>query len=57
MFATFADLVLRVILAFIFSHFFGAVGIWLSWPIGWGLAVVLSFAFYKKVIKFLEIRN
>ncbi len=57
MFATFADLVLRVILAFIFSHFFGAVGIWLSWPIGWGLAVVLSFAFYKKVIRFLEIRN
>lgn len=51
MFATFADLVLRVILAFIFSHFFGAVGIWLSWPIGWGLAVVLSFMFYKKVIK------
>ncbi|MBE6814609.1 MAG: MATE family efflux transporter [Ruminococcaceae bacterium] len=57
MFATFADLVLRVILAFIFSHFFGAVGIWLSWPIGWGLAVVLSFAFYKKVVKVLEIRN
>ena len=57
MFATFADLVLRVILAFVFSHFFGAVGIWLSWPIGWGLAVVLSFAFYKKVVKVLEIRN
>ena len=51
MFATFADLVFRVILAFIFSHFFGAVGIWLSWPIGWGLAVVLSFAFYKRVVK------
>lgn len=51
MFATFADLVLRVILAFIFSHFFGAVGIWLSWPIGWGLAVVLSFAFYRNVVK------
>ena len=57
MFATFADLVLRVILAFIFSHFFGAVGIWLSWPIGWGLAVVLSYTFYKKVVKVLEIRN
>lgn len=57
MFATFADLVLRVILAFIFSHFFGAVGIWLSWPIGWGLAVVLSFAFYRNVVKGLGIRN
>lgn len=54
MFATFADLVLRVILAFIFSHFFGAVGIWMSWPIGWLLAVVLSFTFYKKVVKRLE---
>ena len=51
MFATFADLVLRVILAFVFSPIFGAVGIWLSWPIGWGLAVVLSFAFYKRVVK------
>ena len=57
MFATFADLVLRVILAFIFSHFFGAVGIWLSWPIGWGLAVVLSFAFYKKVVRGLVSRK
>lgn len=54
MIATFADLVLRVILAFVFSDMFGAVGIWLSWPIGWGLAVVLSFSFYKKVVKGLE---
>ena len=57
MIATFADLVLRVILAFIFSHFFGAIGIWMSWPIGWLLAVVLSFLFYKKVIKGLGTRN
>ena len=57
MFATFADLVLRVILAFIFSPIFGAVGIWLSWPIGWGLAVVLSFAFYRNVVKGLGNRN
>ncbi len=55
MFATFADLVLRVILAFIFSDLCGSIGIWLSWPIGWGLAVVLSFAFYKRVVK--EIGN
>ncbi len=57
MFATFADLVLRVILAFIFSPIFGAVGIWLSWPIGWGLAVVLSFVFYRNVVKGLGNRN
>ena len=55
--ATFADLVLRVILAFIFSHFFGAVGIWMSWPIGWILAVVLSFTFYKKVVNKLKIES
>lgn len=57
MFATFADLVLRVILAFIFSPIFGAVGIWLSWPIGWGLAVVLSFVFYRNVVKGLGNRK
>ena len=57
MIATFADLVLRVILAFIFSHFFGAVGIWLSWPIGWLLAVFLSFVFYKKVVKGLSVKK
>ncbi len=51
MIATFADLVLRVILAFIFSHFFGVIGIWFSWPIGWLLAVFLSYSFYKKVSK------
>ena len=57
MIATFADLVLRVILAFIFSGLWGAVGIWLSWPIGWLLAVALSFLFYKKVVKGLGIRK
>ncbi len=57
MIATFADLVLRVILAFIFSGLWGAVGIWLSWPIGWLLAVVLSFTFYRKVVKGLGTRN
>ena len=57
MIATFADLVLRVILAFIFSHFFGAVGIWMSWPIGWLLAVFLSFVFYKKVVKGLSVKK
>ena len=51
MIATFADLVLRVILAFVFSNAFGSVGIWMSWPIGWLLAVVLSFSFYKRVNK------
>ncbi len=49
--ATFSDLVLRVFLAFVLSNALGAIGIWLSWPIGWILAITLSFTFYKKVTK------
>ena len=46
--STFSDLILRVVLAFILSSFLGAVGIWLSWPIGWGAGTVISYSFYKK---------
>ena len=45
--ATFTDLILRVICAFIFSSFWGVIGIWLSWPVGWVIATVLSVVFYK----------
>ena len=45
--ATFTDLLLRVILAFVLSKHLGAPGIWLSWPIGWSAATVLSLIFYK----------
>lgn len=48
MIATFTDLVLRVVLAIIFSTQFGYIGIWCSWPIGWGIATVLSVMFYRK---------
>jgi len=48
MIATFSDLLLRVILAFILAGPFGTLGIWLSWPIGWMVAMVLSLSFYKK---------
>lgn len=44
--ATFTDLVLRVILAFVLSALFGSTGIWSAWPIGWTVAAVLSVAFY-----------
>ena len=47
MIATFTDLVLRVVLAILLSMQFGYIGIWLSWPIGWGLATVLSVWFYR----------
>ncbi len=46
--ATFTDLVLRVVLAFLFSAFLGTTGIWLSWPVGWTVAAALSVFFYKK---------
>lgn len=45
--ATFTDLILRVICAFIFSSLWGVIGIWLSWPVGWVIATVLSVVFYK----------
>lgn len=48
MIATFVDLILRVVLAIVLSGCFGYIGIWCSWPIGWGIATVLSVWFYKK---------
>ena len=45
--ATFTDLILRVVLAWILSVPFGSVGIWLAWPIGWTVATVLSYIFYR----------
>ena len=48
MVATFTDLVLRVVLAILLSRQFGYMGIWCSWPIGWGIATMLSVWFYKK---------
>lgn len=47
MISTFTDLALRVGLAFaLASTYLGARGIWWSWPIGWGIALVLSASFY-----------
>lgn len=45
--ATFADLILRVVLAFIFAGPLGETGIWCAWPIGWVISTIMSFAFYK----------
>lgn len=44
---TFADLILRVVLALLFSMKFGVVGIWCSWPVGWTIGTALSVCFYK----------
>ena len=47
MVSTFTDLILRVALAFILSSFLGAMGIWLSWPIGWAVGTAVSLSFYR----------
>lgn len=45
--ATFTDLLLRVILAYVFSYAMNSeTGIWLSWPVGWVIATGVSIAFY-----------
>lgn len=52
MLSTFTDLILRVILAYILSGWLSSsIGIWLSWPVGWSVATVLSVVFYRKVVK------
>ena len=48
MFATFTDLILRVVLAKVLSMEFGVIGIWYAWPIGWAIGTILSVIFYKK---------
>ncbi len=54
MVATFTDLVLRVVLAFAFEPIWGYEGIWWSWPVGWTVANILSFIFYKRIMKKLQ---
>ena len=48
--STFTDLILRVILAFVFSGFWHDTGIWLSWPVGWTVATVMSWIFCRRAL-------
>jgi putative MATE family efflux protein len=48
MIATFSDLIIRVILSYLLVQYWGSIGIWLSWPIGWLVGAALSFGFYIK---------
>ena len=60
MVTTFSDLILRVMFAFILKPIFGAQGIWLSWPVGWTIAMVISLALYaahSRKIKGLEAKK
>ena len=51
MISTFADLILRVVLAVTLSATaLGSGGIWLSWPIGWAVGTALSLTFCLKAI-------
>lgn len=47
---TFADLFLRVVLAFVFAKGlgFGPTGIWMAWPVGWTLSTLISYNFYRR---------
>ena len=47
MIATFANLILRVVLAMTLSIPFESTGIWLAWPIGWIVATIMSVIFYN----------
>lgn len=47
--ATFTDLILRVVLAYLLPSLgLGATGIWCAWPVGWGVATVLSICFVRQ---------
>lgn len=49
--ATFTDLILRVILAFVLSDLsHSSLGIWCAWPVGWSVATILSLYCTMKVL-------
>lgn len=49
MIATFIDLILRVVLAFILAGtILQSVGIWCAWPIGWIVSTLVSINYLKK---------
>ena len=50
MVATFTDLILRVVLAHILCGYFNETGIFMSWPIGWTIAMVISVMYSKKCL-------
>ena len=49
--ATIPDLILRIILAKLFSYKFGSTGIWMAWPFGWIATTVLTIIFYRNIVK------
>lgn len=52
MVTTFTDLILRVVLAlFLSKTSLGVLGIWLAWPIGWIVGMIMSVIFYDGSVK------
>ena len=49
--ATIPDLILRIVVARILTHRFGATGVWMAWPFGWIAATALTIIFYRNIIK------
>lgn len=49
--STFTDLILRVILAYVFAGIWGSTGIWISWPVGWTVSAVISILFYQNDVR------
>ena len=54
MVSTFTDLILRVILAYVFA---GLFGIWMSWPVGWSISAIISLLFYRYTWKQLSVER
>lgn len=46
MISTFSDLLFRVVISYVLVPYINELGIWISWPIGWVIATVLSCLFY-----------
>ena len=57
MVSTFTDLILRVILAYVFAGLFGSNGIWMSWPVGWSISAIISLLFYRYTWKQLSVER
>ena len=55
--STFTDLLLRVLLCYTLSPVLNERGIWISWPIGWLVATIISCVFYFTGIWKKKINN
>ena len=52
MIATMTDLLLRVVLAFIFAWIAGScIGVWWAWPVGWAVGTGMSTAFTRRWLR------